>query len=356
MKSNNTARAPNGAPYFPCFDWLRFVLAATVMLGHDHAIGVLSERAPTFAVHVFFVLSGWLIGGILLDLRAGQLPRFFFNRALRIWVPYYVALALVLAVSLLRDGAGAGWARIVIYKLTMVYNLFNNGEILGGFKDAPLHGTAHHFWSVNAEEQFYLMAPLLLVVLWRRGGRHWLVWSLVTVATLFLGADYPGLSLGVVAAIVLKGSDWHRARAGRIALALALLALSPWVIDPATFMAASPFAGLCIVLLLAAPGAQSKLGEVLGGLSYPLYLNHWVGTYFIGALFKRLQLADAVSLRQGVAALFSVLLALLHYWLIDRQIRHRRHLWYSPRAGIVLMSCAYAIFAAGLVFGAAALR
>jgi peptidoglycan/LPS O-acetylase OafA/YrhL len=268
MKDNNLDNSRHASAYFPYFDWLRFVLAAMVMLGHDHVFDAVWDSAPTFVAHVFFVLSGWLIGGILLNLSAAGLPRFFFNRALRIWIPYYVACALRIGASLARDTLTADWARVVVYKLAMVCNLFNGDEIVGGFKNAPLHGTGNHFWSVNAEEQSYLAAALLLVCMWRYGGRHWLVWALVTLVTLFVGADYPGLSLGVLAAIVLQRSDWHRTPKGRRVIALVLL----------------------------------------------------------------------------------------HYWLIDRQIKYRRHLWYSPRAGLLLMSSAYAIFVLGLVYGAATLR
>jgi peptidoglycan/LPS O-acetylase OafA/YrhL len=109
------------------------------MLGHDGALGW--NDTGSFAVHVFFVLSGWLIGSMLLDMGVADLPRFFFNRTLRIWVPYYVATALVLAASLARDTLTPQWLSLVLFKLTMVYNLFSGIEVLAGFPAAPLHGT-----------------------------------------------------------------------------------------------------------------------------------------------------------------------------------------------------------------------
>jgi peptidoglycan/LPS O-acetylase OafA/YrhL len=68
---------------YPIFDWLRFVLASIVALDHVDLIAH-SEITGNLAVQVFFSLSGWLIGGILLNSRFEQLPRFFFNRATRI--------------------------------------------------------------------------------------------------------------------------------------------------------------------------------------------------------------------------------------------------------------------------------
>ena len=125
-----------------------------------------------------------------------ELPRFFFNRALRIWVPYYIALAMLLALSLARGEWSVEWLELVAMKLAMVYNLFSGYEVMAGFPHAPLRGTGHHLWSVNAEEQFYIAAPLLLVVA-HRWGRSPVVWALIALAFMFVGTDYPGLSVGV---------------------------------------------------------------------------------------------------------------------------------------------------------------
>ena len=54
--------------YSPAFDWLRFALALIVLLDHGGGFGdKAGTRMGGLAVHVFFVLSGWLIGGILLN-------------------------------------------------------------------------------------------------------------------------------------------------------------------------------------------------------------------------------------------------------------------------------------------------
>lgn len=91
------------------------MLANVVMLSHFGALGAWSN-ADGVAVDAFFALSRWLIGGILLNTDRAGLPRFFFNRALRIWSSYYLALALLIGVSLLRDPVGAKWLEFVAYK------------------------------------------------------------------------------------------------------------------------------------------------------------------------------------------------------------------------------------------------
>ena len=114
-------------------------------------------------------------------------------------------------------------------------------------------------------------------------------------------------------------------------------------------MHAAPFFGLALVLLLSAPGAASPLGTELGGISYPLYLNHWIGLFAANFATKRFGLDHPAQL--ALAVTVSVALCWLHYRAIDRPIRARRAQWYTPRAGNALMVCAYALFAFGFVYG-----
>lgn len=93
--------------YYPWFDWLRALLAIAVMFTHEGLSPW--NQSGNFAVQVFFALSGWLIGGILLKISLKDLPRFYFNRALRIWAPYYIALLLLITASLLKEPITLKW-------------------------------------------------------------------------------------------------------------------------------------------------------------------------------------------------------------------------------------------------------
>lgn len=332
--------------YYPYFDWLRFALALVVLLSHSGAIAW--EHAGNLAVHVFFVLSGWLIGGILLNTKPRQMPRFFFNRALRIWVPYYIAAALLIGVSIYRDGIGWDWAQIVTMKALMVYNLFSGVEVTAGFPSAPLDGTGHHFWSVNAEEQFYLAAPLLLVFV-PKWGRQPAVWALIAALFVAIGTDYPGLSVGVLAAILLKDRQWHVTPRATVAWLLLAAACVPLLRDAGSYARAAPFFGLALVMLLARRGHAAPVATALGGASYPLYLNHWIGIFAGNWLASRLAIGPWLHHATIVAAALGF--ALVHYMTVDRTIRAHRSRWYTREAGWAVSAFAYCIFAAGLVFG-----
>ena len=335
--------------YYPRFDWLRGVLAVVVML--QHAEVVPWRNSGPFAVHVFFVLSGWLIGGILLDLEPKQLPRFFYNRTLRIWVPYFIGLALLLGLGFVRDAITPKWLEIAAYKATMVYNVFGTRQLEQHVNEMPLHGSGSHFWSVNAEEQFYLITPLLLVLLrWRGLGPSPWLWVAICAWMIFDGTQYGGLSMGVLARIVLRDNEVHLSAIGR-ALSIALLAATiPFLAYDPTYIRSAPVAGLMIVLLLSDRGPSTPLAGVVGGMSYSLYLNHWIGIYVAGFIGKKWGLTGAVP--WSLAALvLPVAMAVAHYKLIDQPIHEYRGGWYTLARGLVATFVAYSVMALGLVVG-----
>jgi peptidoglycan/LPS O-acetylase OafA/YrhL len=344
------ARADAGEAYYPWFDWLRGVLAATVMLAHDGVIGW--PQAGNFAVQVFFALSGWLIGGVLLHTPRAGLPRFYFNRAVRIWVPYYIALALLLAASLLRDHAGLKWLEFVLYKATFVYNLFGTPQLAAHIAEMPLAGTGSHFWSVNTEEQFYLLAPLLLVLAAPTLGRARATWLLLALLAWAFDCC-ASIVLGVAAAVCASYDDGMFRRAPvRAALAAIGVAAAAGIAFGFGYERLAPIVAICTVLLLAVPGRRQALGAVVGGLSYPLYLNHWIGVFVANALTRPFGLRES-ALSQMLSVLINVALALALYLAIERPLLRRRAAWYTPAIGARATVAAYAMISAGLLLGAA---
>lgn len=347
---NDKSHDVGGDLYFPWFDWLRAACACAVMWYHGQVLPWW-DQSGNFAVQVFFALSGWLIGGILLKSEPRDLTRFYFNRAVRIWAPYYLAAALLLTLSVLREPVTSKWIEIVIYKLTFVYNLFGVPQ-LAEFRDAmPQKGTLSHFWSVNVEEQFYLAAPAVLVLLARRGGRSPILWAVLAVVGLM--HDLGAIMLGVFAAtLVHRHGPLHRHPAARIAMLVGLLICIGLLAVDFHYFVVAPFAGLFIVLLLAIPGARGRLGTIFGGMSYPLYLNHWVGIFGANLVIARLAGGHASGLLAAtLQAAIDIPLAIALYWYVDRRLLAHRSGWYTARRGIAVTVLAYAIIAVGLVYG-----
>ena len=148
--------------YHPQLDGLRAVAVAAVAWSHW-------ERPYQFGipfgagVHLFYVLSGFLITGILLQVRAhadrmGAVRAFYVRRALRIFPAFYLTLAL------------AWWADVVPVRDTLAWHIayLSNVQI---FLTQTWPGSISHLWSLAVEEQFYLVWPWLIVF----APRRWLV-------------------------------------------------------------------------------------------------------------------------------------------------------------------------------------
>ena len=333
--------------YYPYFDYLRFILVTIVMLAHDDLLTW--NYSGKLAVDVFFALSGWLIGGILIRTDSKDLSRFYFNRALRIWIPYYIAFTLILVVSLLKDPINQKWFEFVIYKITWVYNYFGPPQ-LEAFRDAmPLDATGNHFWSVNAEEQFYLLAPLFLVV-FAKIGRRIMTWLLI-VAFFWYMWVYAPISLGVLAAVIdSKYPGFYAKRITRVLLLVTLLGMTSGFAFTGDYKLYAPLFSISVVLLLAVKGNRQPAGSFLGGISYPLYLNHWIGVFFFNLVLEPFGLRES-GIRNILAAVMNYGIAAFLYWFIERKVLSMREKLYSAGRGVIFTCLAYISIVTGFTFG-----
>lgn len=332
---------------YPGFDWLRFVLASVVVLGHADF-----QFAPFLsgglAVQVFFALSGWLIGGILLRSDISDLPRFFFNRATRIWLPYALALGLLYGFAMVREGVDYFWFKYLILDATFTHQLYTFFPLAK--LELPLEGSGNQFWSISVEEQFYLIAPLIMYFV--LNGKLLAVWLSIAVFTMALGSNAAPISLGVCAAILERDyaiADRHYVRLAALSLAL-LSAATMWIWDVAYLT--HPIFAVATVVATAVPGRRNSIAIIAGGLSYPMYLNHWIAVFAVHFVQKRwLYFGHGVYVVADYLVALGVALCL--YWFFDREIQRRRNDWYSPGIGRRLALLAYGLVAVGVIVGAA---
>jgi peptidoglycan/LPS O-acetylase OafA/YrhL len=167
MRSRASTKLP---AYLPSLDGLRGIAILLVVLVHmrgklepqNGAFGLAVRYALTqgwTGVQLFFVLSGFLITGILLDTQSAgnYLSSFFARRLLRIFPLYYLTLFLAFVVlpaitllppTLAHDRAHQAWFWFYLTNWTVPYAA------------GPL--AFPQFWSLAVEEQFYLVWPFLL--------------------------------------------------------------------------------------------------------------------------------------------------------------------------------------------------
>lgn len=335
--------------YYPLFDWLRISLAIIVALNHDQAIEW--HNAGNLAVQVFFALSGWLIGGILLSTEKAALPRFFFNRVTRIWIPYAFAILLLISASLLRDTVTTKWLEVIFYKVTFVYNWFGSSQLASFRQQMPLAGTGNHFWSICAEEQFYLLAPLLIVLLPLKLGKKPLLWLAISSLAITVQV-YGSIALGVTAAVSKYCfGEWHSKNAAVTILVLVLgITVACLILNIVPYAYVAPFFSVVVVLLLARLGQKNRIGQFVGGMSYPFYLNSWIGVFIAHEFLEPFGLREA-AISKVLALGANLAIAAGLYMLIDVQILNYRSSWFNSRRGLICGSVAYGLMAIGLTGG-----
>jgi peptidoglycan/LPS O-acetylase OafA/YrhL len=143
------------------FTWFGPFTAQAMQAGPVQKIGFMLALSGWMGVDLFFVLSGFLITGILLKTRAepDYFRKFYLGRSLRIFPPYYlfllssIALLPFLPAAWKMDRSGYAWLATYLTNYQM-----------------GLHGWAafalpfQHFWSLAIEEQFYLAWPCLVLI------------------------------------------------------------------------------------------------------------------------------------------------------------------------------------------------
>jgi peptidoglycan/LPS O-acetylase OafA/YrhL len=333
--------------YRPDIDGLRAIAVLLVLIFH-----AFPEAAPGgfVGVDVFFVISGFLITGIIareLDEERFSLAGFYARRIRRIFPALIVVLALVLV---------AGWLVMLPSAYAQLGSdvfasaaFFANIALLlqsGYFDVESAKKPLLHLWSLGIEEQFYLFWPLLLMLAARlRLKLFWIAAILGTasfalnllligwnpVATFYL----PFTRAFELLAGALLALGWNqidkpsRASDWRAATGLALIALAVGLFDSHSpfpgWRAALPVAGS--VLLLSTPAAwlnrsvlASRPMVWIGLISYPLYLWHWPLLVF----FALIKFSPLTLLERGLILLLSVLLAWATYRYIEKPLRFGR--------------------------------
>jgi peptidoglycan/LPS O-acetylase OafA/YrhL len=343
--------SPPATEFYPLFDYLRIALALGVFVAHADRDHLLPGQFGNACVQVFFALSGFLIGGILVRNTLKDLPRFYYNRTTRIWIPYFLAIGILLLGCLLKRQPFDGkLLEFFFYKATFVYNTFGVDQLEHARLRMPLESTGNHFWSICVEEQFYLMAPLV-VILWPRGRVAILI--LAWLVNFVFPHNFAAMSLGVLLALSQKNyGDWFaQSRMQAALLAVLGLSIGAMLVGFVSYDTVAPVAALCVVALLARRGKQLPMGQLLGGVSYPFYLNHWIGLCLRKPVESALGLPPIVGDLLGLAAALAV--STLLYLLVDRTIQARRSRWYSPRVAWWCSGLGAAVAGIGLLGGLA---
>lgn len=319
---------------FPALDGVRAVAAVLVIVFHHGGPGWVRANG-WIGVHLFFVLSGYLITTLALreEARTGRvsLAEFYIRRAFRILPVYYVVMGVVVVFVHLR-GMGLRQSGLVD---TLPWNVV----FLGEYHHMVLFGQS---WTLGVEQKFYVVWPLLAFGLGALGFAKRLSLSVGLVAVMlalvpfvqYAGA-YSPILIGCTLAIVLhhrKGFAALRVFTHPVAgvvVAAALVAVQTGIVEISAFLHddGATITGTLYVLLVALllPSLVAGSGPVawllsrrpmrfVGARSYALYLVEGIVATVLGAAIPQFTSRHTLT---AVAVTVAGLLAadLLHRWV-----------------------------------------
>jgi peptidoglycan/LPS O-acetylase OafA/YrhL len=352
---------PAARGHVEALDGMRAIAVVLVLLFHLRVPGF---TAGFLGVDVFFVLSGFLITGLLLaELERSQrisLPDFWARRARRL-LPALVLLLVVVAI--------VTWATATFTQRTSVRGdlLATAGYVANWrfittasyFADTGIDSPLQHTWSLAIEEQFYLLWPLavsvvgMLFVRRRRAAIGlvaavlavlsvillWRLWSPDSVERAYMGTDARIFEplIGAAGAAMIASARIRRyvERGGALLVLAGIAGLLAGLVTISTSRSSYYLGGALLVsvatLAILAPLWVRRAGVIgkalswhpvawIGSVSYGAYLWHWPLTVWLGV--RNAAGAGLVVRRVAVVGL-TFACAAASYYLIERPIRRR---------------------------------
>lgn len=373
----------------PDIEGLRALAILLVVAAHA---GLPGASGGFIGVDVFFVISGYLITGLLQneqqDTGRIALARFYARRLLRLLPALVVVIWLtcIAAALLLAPFEHPSQAGAAIGATTWTSNFAFALADLDYFGPSAKDNLFLHTWSLGVEEQFYLVWPLLLVYLAsrvRRARHGWsheqrlaldiaLLGALALAASLWLTHYAPRLgfymplsrawqfALGALVFLLIPGVQANGMTTKRMAVPLAILGLMVLIACAAVYGPDAPYPGwraigpsVATAALIAAgllsprnpvtQGLSRRPLLVVGGLSYAWYLWHWPVLLLGHAVIP----APGAAIGAALVAL-SLGLAFLTQRFVERPVRHASAL--ASRPVLVIVS---ALLLSGATVGAA---
>jgi peptidoglycan/LPS O-acetylase OafA/YrhL len=373
--------AESTARHIRALDGLRGLAVLIVVLLHlfgrgDHTVGNPLIRAVAVVISfgwtgvtLFFVLSGFLITGILWDTRGDtdRMRNFYLRRTLRIFPLYYGALLLILAVSSFHEQL------FQTLRHAWIYLLYLQNVLPVSHPTEPIspYFRTGHFWSLAIEEQFYLIWPFLIFRMRTLKQVQRLCLLIVVASALYkaiggilnpsfinmqgsLAAHAGSLALGGFIATCFRGLGWEKLkRMAPLALFASFAAYACTFLAPTHsrvsaqlpvalgLLLISIFWGALLILCLSNRFAQRVFEMTwlrwLGTISYGLYVYHELLLNLFMHIASRLSPHGSLhtyNLIKGFSGVvISLVVSTISFYLFEAPILRLKRSFYSPTRG-----------------------
>lgn len=346
-------------------DGLRSIAVVPVILYHA---GFTLFSGGFVGVDIFFVISGYLITTILIEAFEDanfSIAKFYEQRARRLLPAFFVILLFCFVGSWIWmiPSQSEELSRSMIATLLFVANIYFWQQTDYFAPDSDLNPLLH-MWSLSVEEQFYLIFPILLLILWKYGsprtaviiiaaitlaslGLSEFAWRTMPVANFYLLPTRAWeLGLGALCAIWLRGRTQTGSELGAgtgiIMILVAILYYDATTPFPSAY-ALLPVLGTCCIILFASGSTLvgrflSLRGAVgIGLISYSAYLWHQP----LLAFARVRDASDAPSYWvMGTLVLLSFALAAMTWAWVEQPFRHRERPLLPGRGNVFKASIA----------------
>ena len=335
-------------------DGLRAIAVLSVLFFHA---GLKTFSGGYLGVDIFFVLSGYLITSIILkDIQNNQfsLGRFYEKRCRRILPAIFIVLlvSIPFAWFLLLPHELKLFARSLTYTSLSVSNIyfFNSTNY---FDRASELKPLLHTWSLGVEEQFYMLYPLLLLFIWKKGVKtSYVVLAIISVISLMV-AHWSSIHYPLASFYLLHTRAWellsgallgmylfHRqtpieatkqnnllSTLGLIIITVSILTYEESMPNPG-FYTLPPIIGTLLIIAFTHPDQfigkllSNRILVGLGLISYSAYL--WHQPLFAFMRIKSLGSLDVWGMITGIVA--TIVLAIITWKFIEKPARDLKRL------------------------------
>ena len=365
--------------YRPEIDGLRAIAVGAVVLYHAQ-ISIFGEKifkGGFIGVDIFFVISGYLITSIILKelITTGSFSfKYFYERRIRRILP---ALLLVMLVSLpfawmyFIPSSFIDFSKSILYSLGFSSNFYfhYSGQEYGAI-DGLLKPFLHT-WSLSVEEQFYILFPIILLIIFLHC-RKYLIHILIIGLIISLGlAEWSSRNYSSVSFYFLHTRMWellagsilayfeislgHRSKQKTLNLILpgiglflighSIIYFDDKMFHP-SFYTLSPIIGVSLIIWFSNPSEMitkilsTKLFVGIGLISYSLYLWHFP----IFAFARTINFSQGDIFKKILVGIIALIISILSYFLIERPSRNKKNKFKVIFSGIIISISILIIF------------